>query len=1242
MPILYAFLVAMPVAAYVTLRWQRRGSDAWYWPWLRAAMVLALGFACASPFVTNRELGTGEAYNYDLAVADGVTQVRAGLLPVLVGQTEYAWNGRIHPLRTAPGLIYATALLDTLTGRRLGFWTLQNLVLAAALAAAVFLLYGGLRRWLHAAPDPALVVTAAFAMGPGLLAPAYTGDLYMTVLVAPFAVLVVLINLRSVFRTARSDPWLLAGGLGGAWWAHPPVAAWLTVITAGFQVIGLLCGPDRLARLGRLTILVAAGGVLAAYPFVSVLTIISHGALNQNYAATILRQIYGGGLGALLPVGRQIQSVSDYQLGYLLWLLLAATAWRILRAPSTVTWRERVAGSAALLAALVLLALVLPVPHLTSALWHLLPLSLGMITNVWPMQRLYLIGSVLVAAAAGLVWTRCPPVSPRGRSLALAVVTVGLAWSAVEAGFFVVSRGFNTWRGPAETARGLRRDNIDLTVTSYSFLGTPDDFHYGPMAPWIEARLLRAGHREVTGNWQAAQHEAGTVVAQGTLVVAQVDNPTEFRLKPRLKLEPGRHYVLSLPGAAPRAGALEIQGPDYLRRYSLEDRLGAHGFGLLPGNRPALALSNSRDRPVTVDLVVAPDAAPGWAPGSPFAQFVLRKVDMRRLPVQLTSFLPLTYRVHSPEEGCCLETIRRYVPGYVATVDGRPVRAFRSPDGNVMIPVPKGDSTVIVRHPGVFLVRAAFWVSLAAGLLIVGIIVAHATGFDRTFRRQVLRPTLGAAAWPFRTWLRGGTVVSISALVIVSAVAWRRHATRLHAVGPLRIRVFLPTGLNGRHQPILTTGRNGAGAVVYVSYVDDSHIQVGADIWGGGAMSKVLPVNYFHEQDFVIDSSALYPPDNPAVRALNPLARQVLLHRLRVELNGHLVLEMPRSAFPSTLDEITVGRNQIGASTADSVFTGTIASVRRLPVAPPLILAPGAALRLRVRFPAVAAGADPLCAVGPDGRDGLCYVHYLPHGKIQFAHVRPGGTVVTSDPMAALRGRAHTIRIQLGPAAADRPGPVMTVAYDGRAVLGPPSLATDNHPHLVTAGMNVGGVRGVAERFSGPAFDVRPPAPGSAGTAAASTGPCRMIVLFPTGMTGQAEPILVTGRTGSGDATYVIYEDASHVRFGFDYSGRGGAISQPVPLDYATPHILEVSMGSLYPPLAETTAWKSMPPARRSRLKQTRWIRLDGRMVFKADLPCHPTTPEEISPGKNHIALSTCRPQFSGVIYSVTRAGLSP
>ena len=62
-------------------------------------------------------------------LADFVPQLRAGIFPVVVGQTELAFNGAVDPLRVAPSLFYhrLAGFLDLVTGRQLGCFVRRHL-----------------------------------------------------------------------------------------------------------------------------------------------------------------------------------------------------------------------------------------------------------------------------------------------------------------------------------------------------------------------------------------------------------------------------------------------------------------------------------------------------------------------------------------------------------------------------------------------------------------------------------------------------------------------------------------------------------------------------------------------------------------------------------------------------------------------------------------------------------------------------------------------------------------------------------------------------------------------------------------------------------------------------------------------------------------------------------------------------------------------------------------------------------
>ncbi len=112
--------------------------------WGPLLVLFSVGIYAAEPFLRGTFVGTGEAYNYGLSVADAVTQARSGVFPVLVGQTEFAFNGRIHPLRTAPWYCCAACILDFATFHSLNFWQLQDAILTLSIVATAFTAYGRL------------------------------------------------------------------------------------------------------------------------------------------------------------------------------------------------------------------------------------------------------------------------------------------------------------------------------------------------------------------------------------------------------------------------------------------------------------------------------------------------------------------------------------------------------------------------------------------------------------------------------------------------------------------------------------------------------------------------------------------------------------------------------------------------------------------------------------------------------------------------------------------------------------------------------------------------------------------------------------------------------------------------------------------------------------------------------------------------------------------------------------------
>ena len=136
-------------------------------------------------------------------------------------------------------------------------------------------------------------------------------------------------------------------------------------------------------------------------------------------------------------------------------------------------------------------------------------------------------------------------------------------------------------------------------------------------------------------------------------------------------------------------------------------------------------------------------------------------------------------------------------------------------------------------------------------------------------------------------------------------------------------------------------------------------------------------------------------------------------------------------------------------------------------------------------------------------------------------------------------------------------------------------------------------------------------------------GQVKMTLRLPNDRLGTAEPLIVTGKSGSGDSIYIIYQDASHIRIGFDHWGVGGLVSPDILVDYNEPHILTVGMGSLYPAIFTEVG--------RGRL----YVELNGRIIWNVSQEFHPSDSGSITFGLNLLGGGTSSALFNGKIENI-------
>ena len=154
-------------------------------------------------------------------------------------------------------------------------------------------------------------------------------------------------------------------------------------------------------------------------------------------------------------------------------------------------------------------------------------------------------------------------------------------------------------------------------------------------------------------------------------------------------------------------------------------------------------------------------------------------------------------------------------------------------------------------------------------------------------------------------------------------------------------------------------------------------------------------------------------------------------------------------------------------------------------------------------------------------------------------------------------------------------------------------------------------------------------------------GPAEVSLRFPMGRPGNAEPILVTGASYASDYLYAVYAtDGRHLQLGFSHTNHNQEVSQPIAVDYRTPHTLGIQMGSLYP-AATHPYFSAWDPGAIEAAKHTLVVTLDGVPYLFRKQDFYDTTPGFVTFGDNDVSEFVAR-RFSGQILSVARKPLEP
>ena len=300
-------------------------------------------------------------------------------------------------------------------------------------------------------------------------------------------------------------------------------------------------------------------------------------------------------------------------------------------------------------------------------------------------------------------------------------------------------------------------------------------------------------------------------------------------------------------------------------------------------------------------------------------------------------------------------------------------------------------------------------------------------------------------------------------------------AERGGETGAVELEVRFPDGMSGSTEPLVVTGMSGAGDLLYVHYVDPTHVAFGFHHWGISTLTGV-PIEIDYSQPHRIEATmdSLYP----AASGGRPFSG-----RLRVALDGVIALEGAAECFPSAPYEIRLGSNPLGGSVSDAAFTGKILSVERKP---PTDLAPAAwsgrgAIKLETLFPSgLTHASEPLVESGRAGAADLIFVRYDDEHHVRFGLDHWGTAAAMSEPVEVDYGVSHTLELTMDALlpSGRPPAHQVQVRLDGVAVWTEPATNYPTSAEQIHIAINRVGASSCGANYTGQILSLTRPSPG--------------------------------------------------------------------------------------------------------------------------------------------------------------------
>ncbi len=444
--------------------------------------------------------------------------------------------------------------------------------------------------------------------------------------------------------------------------------------------------------------------------------------------------------------------------------------------------------------------------------------------------------------------------------------------------------------------------------------------------------------------------------------------------------------------------------------------------------------------------------------------------------------------------------------------------------------------------------------------------------------------------------------------------------------GPLELTVVFPQDKVGQIEPLVVTGVSFMSDYLVVHYEARDRLRFALEHTSYGHFIGP-PIAFKPGEPHVIkvEMGSLYPPpEHPFFDGLDPVAVQLCPRTLRVTLDGRIALERDLPFYDAASLRPSIGSS--GDRPAfPKPFSGRLVSWRTLPV--DLVRPEVGPALLSVQFPPfTGVRGEPLVSSGAPGKGDLVFVRYLGPDTVCFGWDHPGAGATESSPIAVDYSAAHRVEIDAQQLRAGAGGPTpdergghMSLKIDGKTVFFARHPYYACRPETVSIGLNPIASSASVEMFRGQILETRRLGASTLDSPEAHYGPIDLQFRMPEAAT-QAQPLVSSGRPGSGDALWVRWVAPGRARLGYDHWGAGVVESPEFSLAADAPHVVHVSMPSLLSPGAT--------PLERL-LRGVLSVSIDGKPVWARRVAFHPAAANEAYFGSNAIQASSCASDFS-------------